>query len=277
MFSYHNFLKRKASGILLIAVSTSVLIALLSIGMTRIKQTNFLEYSSSKIVMQAQQYAEAEAGIVISTPYVNLSDKDKTIIQNSNGYSSEIEVSGESNYTDSIKQRTVTISIYKDNEFFPRYSMNIVRTNVESDVPSGGFPIGAVVAWYVNTLPTSGGVWLECNGQSCSAYPALVAVLGKSTVPDYRNKFLEGHTTAGTSISAGLPNVTGVFPNGSKYESLVPTGPFYFTEPTTDHAKDKHMYPNAIGFDLSIANNIYGNSDTVQPPAVTVKYIIKAS
>lgn len=39
-------------------------------------------------------------------------------------------------------------------------------------------------------MPTQG-TWLECNGQSTSAYPALAVVVG-ANVPDYRGIFLRG-------------------------------------------------------------------------------------
>ena len=152
-----------------------------------------------------------------------------------------------------------------------------ISADVEASV--GVVPIGTVIAWPVNTLPIGVDVWLECNGQSCSAYPELVAVLGKSTVPDYRNKFLEGHTTAGTSISAGVPNVIGTFPNGSKDNNPAhASGAFYLHDSITSNCgKSDHIYPRSVACDFSIVNSIYGNSSTVQPPAMTVKFLIKAS
>lgn len=49
-------------------------------------------------------------------------------------------------------------------------------------------PIGTIV-WFAASSPPDG--WLECNGQSTTAYPALAAVVG-STVPDLRGRFVRG-------------------------------------------------------------------------------------
>ncbi|WP_422664658.1 phage tail protein [Anaeromusa acidaminophila] len=46
--------------------------------------------------------------------------------------------------------------------------------------------------WPSFSNPTDGNIWLECNGQSTSAYPALAAIVGV-TVPDYRGIFLRGY------------------------------------------------------------------------------------
>lgn len=51
-------------------------------------------------------------------------------------------------------------------------------------------PIGTIIIWASAVLPTDG-VWLECNGQSTTGYPALAAIVG-SNVPDYRGVFLRG-------------------------------------------------------------------------------------
>lgn len=80
--------------------------------------------------------------------------------------------------------------------------------NVEVEVGEG-VPIGTVIAWVSTTNPTKGGTWLECNGQSCASYPELVALLGKNTVPDMRNRFLEGHNTPNVIIESGLPEIYG--------------------------------------------------------------------
>lgn len=271
--------KFKGSGFLVIAVFSALLMAFSSIGITKVNQVLYYGFENSKGIIQAQQFAEVEAAIVKATLYENLVSRSKTAIQNSNGYKSEIILSNESDYSENVKQRTATINIYKGEESLPRYSLNVLKFSVEIEASSGVVPIGTIIAWPVNTLPVGIDVWLECNGQSCSAYPELVAVLGKSTVPDYRNKFLEGHATAGTSIAAGVPNVTGTFPNGNKGgDASLVTGAFYLHESTTSNSgKSDHIYPNNVGCDFSRVNSIYGNSTTVQPPAITVKFLIKAS
>ena len=89
-------------------------------------------------------------------------------------------------------------------------------------------------------------------------------------------------------ISAGLPNISGdlqlnllgsselgvVFPRSA-------TGAFYQKEPMNQRGISISSYGGAdqrdreIGFDASRSNSIYGNSSTVQPPAVKLIPIIK--
>ena len=274
---------RKGAGFIMVAVITAIMVALTSFGVTKVNQAAFGGYNSSRIMLQAQQYAEAEAAVVKATAYTNLSARNKIEIQNSNGYYSEITLSDESDYSTDVKQRTASINVYKGAEELPRYTLNVLKTDAEVQPSGSGVPVGTVIAWPVDTLPTGNGdVWLECNGQSCSAYPALVAVLGESTVPDYRNKFLEGHATAGTSIEAGLPNILGKFGRISahKGEDFYDDSALYKLEQFVNGAGFKNggsQAFNKIGFDASKSNAIYGKSSTVQPPAVTVKFLIKAA
>ena len=94
-----------------------------------------------------------------------------------------------------------------------------------------GTPIGTIIMWASSNSPADGGVWLDCNGQSCSAYPALVEVLGTNTVPDMRGLFprcvgqqemsvtINGVTTAqtfdggsvGDKSADGIRNISGTF------------------------------------------------------------------
>ncbi|MBQ3541185.1 MAG: tail fiber protein [Phascolarctobacterium sp.] len=272
------FRKCKGSGFLVIAVAVSFLVSAFAFGTTKFKQFSYSGISDMRTKIQAQQYAEAEAAVVKATAYSELAARSKAEIQNSNGYKSEITLSAESNYSAGIKQRIATVNIYKDNEILPCYQLEVLKTDAEASTSTAVVPVGTIVAWAVNTSPFSSDVWLECNGQSCSAYPELVAVLGKNTVPDFRNRFLEGHATPGTFIEAGLPNVTGKISNGNKSNDYVPTGPFYkLTNETNIMGKSKHSYPRVIVFDMSKASSVYGNSSTVQPPAMTVKFLIKAT
>lgn len=68
-----------------------------------------------------------------------------------------------------------------------------------------------MIIWPIATIPATG-VWLECNGQSATAYPLLTAIIGP-TVPDYRGYFLRGY--GGNSDAIGIAqgdairNITG--------------------------------------------------------------------
>ncbi|MBP5352546.1 MAG: hypothetical protein J6Y91_02120 [Alphaproteobacteria bacterium] len=91
-------------------------------------------------------------------------------------------------------------------------------------------------------------------------------------------------SNANTTIAAGLPNVTDEFVNHwrdwSNEYAITPSGGAFYDK---GNNTIKTSYPNidgintgsytgdnVVGFDLSRANSIYGNSNTVQPPAYIV-------
>ena len=246
--------------------------SLFSLGSAKVTQAAMNGTSSNKTSLQAQQYAVSEAALLQAVPYSDLKASAKAEIPNSS-YFTETSLSSESNYTDSTKKRTATIHIYYGNETVPRASLAVDRYSVEPEKISV-IPIGTVIAFAGNGSPSDDGTWLECNGQSCAAYPKLVSVLGKSTLPDYRNRFLEGSGAAGTVIKAGLPNIT-----GQVWAGWMGGNGAFKRDRFVGASGDGHGYPPADSctFDASRCSPIYGRSTTVQPPAVTVRYFIKAA
>lgn len=251
----------------------------MSISIAKATQTSQSSLSSSKISNQANAYAMSEADLLKSVDYSDLTSEGKSAISGSD-FTKEISVSAESNYTDSIKQRTATINVYKGSETTPRASLKVTRYSVEKQ-ESSGVPIGTVIAWPGSKAPTTAGTWLECNGQSCAGYSTLVSVLGKNTVPDYRNRFLEGSTSPNKVIEAGLPNITGKFAiDYWACGNFTAIGPFVLN---TFQGRSRCRDGLASGdfsymsFDASRSNAIYGRSNTVQPPATTVRWLIKAA
>ena len=236
--------------------------------------------SNSK-TLQAQSYAVGKIDLLRSTAYSDLKAEGKTAISGTDFFQ-EVTLSSESNYTDSIKQKTATVKVYKGQETIPRAELKLTRYTAEQKV--SGVPIGTVIAWPSTKNPTDG-TWLECNGQSCAGYAELVSILGKSTVPDYRNRFLEGSAAPGTVLEAGLPDISGTFGNhghdqdgdngrGGKRTS----GAFKIIQSWCRPSAGRDSNGgNTVLFQASLSNSIYGRSSTVQPPAVTVKYLIKAA
>ena len=153
-------------------------------------------------------------------------------------------------------------------------------------------PVGIVQAFAGSTTPTG---WLLCDGSAVSRtdYADLYAVIGDTygagdgsttfNLPNLVDKFVEGSATSGTEKTAGLPNITGGYdirPWGSGSAILNPTGAVIsdglvglsanqIVGNSTGTASQK------IRFNASNSNAIYGNSTTVQPPALTMRYIIK--
>ena len=262
---------------MILAVISS-LIGLSSAKMTQAAMNGSTSHSST---LQASAIAATDLDLLRSIEYKDLASSAKAAVPDS-PYFHEMIVSNESSYSDTIKQKTATVKVYKGSEAIPRAEVKLTRYSAESK-PSV-LPIGTIIAWASNTIPTEGGAWLECNGQSCSSYPALVNVLGKSTLPDYRGRFLEGADTAGTVLEAGLPNVLGRVNTGTRktdQSSEISEGALYISGyGSTYHAYDIGYNTNIyqiVSLDASRSNPIYGASTTVQPPSVTVRYFIKAA
>lgn len=82
--------------------------------------------------------------------------------------------------------------------------------------------------------------------------------------------------SAGTTIAAGLPNITGTLPNGNEHNNYSPTGAFYKLSTKNSTAWEGTAYPNSIGFNANngVAQNAKGiyrdDCYTVQPPAYVV-------
>ena len=82
---------------------------------------------------------------------------------------------------------------------------------------------------------------------------------------------------AGTTVEAGLPNITGdswLRPNNN---TITENGPFYLTDlekrnPPVGNFNGDSKTPSAtVGFDASKSNAVYGRSSTVQPAAYYVR------
>lgn len=176
-------------------------------------------------------------------------------------------------------------------------SKNIVRSVNGTGADSNGnvvldtMPTGTVIPFAGNSIPTG---YLLCNGSAISrtTYADLFAVIGTTygsgdgsttfNLPNLTDKFIQGSDTAGTVKSAGLPNVTGytslyghkteVGSDGALSITTNSSISYTFTSTTTS---DKAYNFKKVYLDLKKSNSIYGNSTTVQPPALTMRYIIK--
>lgn len=154
--------------------------------------------------------------------------------------------------------------------------------------------VGAVVAFAGSTSPAG---WLLCDGSAVSrtTYAALFAVIGTTygsgdgsttfNVPNLTDKFIQGNSTSGTVKSVGLPNITGAFrvrvANGGYFSGITQQSGAFYTNGQYDATSVTATYGTQTGFksdfmfDASKSNSVYGNSTTVQPPALTMRYIIK--
>lgn len=290
----------------------------MGVSLSKLQNASFQSLFSSEATMQAQHYAKTKMDYLVFNGYNNLAEQSKTIINDSE-FKDTVMLGTVSTDANGISRRTVTVSVYRDNETNPRARLqqvfysndaNKFVTNGSSATSSislnydkdndklyalvdgqekalgggSGVPIGTVITWASWNNPTQNGIWLECNGQSCADYPKLVAVLGKNTVPDYRGRFLETDSIAGTVKEAGLPNITGGFGSLTGNGGYMVFQSYYGAFSRRDYFEDGFGAYSAgthgartVDFDASLCSPIYGNSTTVQPASVTVRRFIKAA
>lgn len=148
-------------------------------------------------------------------------------------------------------------------------------------VPTG------MLAFFHATTPPEG--WLLANGQNVSrtTYANLFAVIGTKygagdgsttfTLPNLHHRFLEGTTTTsevGSSVQAGLPNVTGYFREAGN--DLDAGGCIQTTKTNGGwvQAGDGGLRKR-VDIDASRSSSSYGRSTTVQPPSLRLLPCIK--
>ena len=136
-----------------------------------------------------------------------------------------------------------------------------------------------------NEIPNG---YLLCDGSEISrnTYNKLFNIIGITygegddsttfNLPDLTNKFIEGSNIAGTDKKAGLPNITGAFFQDIDASNRC-TGVFtYISGSYKNFSGSANHTSGNISFNASKSNSIYGNSTTVRPLTLTMKYIIKA-
>ena len=279
----HNFYFKHSKGSALITVVAvaAIVMSMIALSTAKISQASLNSLNSSKTTLQAQQYAAAEATLLEAAAYENLTEHGREEIDNS-GYDSEVTLSAESIYEDDIMQRTATINIYYGNEALPRYTLKKLLFSAKA---GSSLPIGTIMPWASTSNPDDG-TWLECNGQSCAAYPKLVAVLGRSTVPDYRGVFLRGYgsrtsshygTVTHQSGALGelqgdaIRNITGSMATSMSYAD---GKLFQMSYVIRTFDRDGGGPVNATSFD---ASRVIPTANENRPINMAVRYFIKAS
>ena len=278
----HNFYFKHSKGSALITVVAvaAIVMSMIALSTAKISQASLNSLNSSKTTLQAQQYAAAEATLLEAAAYENLTEHGREEIDNS-GYDSEVTLSAESIYEDDIMQRTATINIYYGNEALPRYTLKKLLLSAKA---GSSLPIGTIMPWASTSNPDDG-TWLECNGQSCSAYPELVAVLGRATVPDYRGVFLRGYgsrtsshygTVTHQSGALGelqgdaIRNITGSMATSMSYAD---GKLFQMSYVIRTFDRDGGGPVNATSFD---ASRVIPTANENRPINMAVRYFIKA-
>lgn len=133
---------------------------------------------------------------------------------------------------------------------------------------------------------------LLCDGSTVSrtTYSALFGVIGTTfgagdgsttfTLPNYVGRTIQGASTnaVGTVLNAGLPNFSGKFwAYTVGWSNASGTGPFYNmgAAGTAGNRGGEGGSACTWGFNPARVSSVYGNSTTVQPPAITANVFIK--
>lgn len=169
----------------------------------------------------------------------------------------------------------------------------------EFSTGGGGVAVGFIMP-YAGTGLQEG--WLDCDGSAVSRtmYPDLFTAIGTTwgagdgsttfNLPRSEDLVLQGASTTnpvGTYKNAGLPNIKGFLSDnenesllGPENSPLIENGAFGVTYGPTlasiSNSGPAQYSTKSITFDASKSNSIYGNSNTVQPPAACVRFMIKA-
>ena len=157
---------------------------------------------------------------------------------------------------------------------------------------TGSSPIGApqITLNFAATLPENC-IWLEGATVSRTTYSTLFGIYGTTygagdgsttfKLPDFRNRALWGANAAGY-LTAGLPNITGATTKtglGLEHTASTFTGAFSTSVSGSGSSNavqggsdnEYGCFNGQLKFDASKSNSIYGNSTTVQPPAIKVR------
>ena len=203
------------------------------------------------------------------------------------------------NKTLTIQKNGTNVATFTSNSNTDVTANIIVPTKTSDLTNDSGFltsadvlPIGSYIQFAGSQAPEG---FLVCNGGAISrtTYSKLFAVIGTTygsgdgsttfNLPNLTDRFLQGSGTSGTVKDAGLPNITGSLHNdvgngisvwGGYQGALFDGNNAQKRDPVADLNRFFNK-PVNFGFDASRSNSIYGNSSTVQPPALTCLICIK--
>ena len=144
---------------------------------------------SSRVALQAQQYAEIEVDRLKNVAYENLDSNgahSRQAIANiqESGWEDEVSIGSEHaiSGSDDAKQRIATINVYKSGDTLPRFTLEVPLSSQSSSLD---LPVGTILP-YTGKLSDIPSGWYLCDGSNGT--------------PDLRDRFLTG---VGSSYSLG--------------------------------------------------------------------------
>ena len=275
------FKKHKGSAFISLLLIASAIISLIAISTARLSSSFNSTFNANSRITSAEQFALSSAAILQATNYDDLVDQPRHSIPNTK-YSSAVTLGAEQNLENDVKMRPAEISVYYGNDAEALYTLS---TRLYKLPPESLIPVGMIIAWASDKNPDDG-TWLECNGQSCAAYPKLVAVLGRSTVPDYRGVFLRGYGSRTSSHYGTVTHQSGALGElqGDAIRNIIGSMAtsmsyadgklFQMSYVIRTFDRDGGGPVNATSFD---ASRVIPTANENRPINMAVRYFIKAS
>ena len=159
----------------------------------------------------------------------------------------------------------------------------VLQNPAKGITPQSGVPVGTL-EYFAAATPPAG--YLKADGSEVGreTCPDLYRVIGTTygegdgsttfNLPDLIGRFPQGSATPGKMVEAGLPDITGIGSGTDHYGYSGSLKQIGNNGPLVGAVSGG----GAIAFDLSASrsNPVYGKSNTVQPPALTLLPCIKA-
>ena len=159
----------------------------------------------------------------------------------------------------------------------------VLQNPAKGITPQSGVPVGTLEYFAMATPPAG---YLKADGSEISreTCPDLYRVIGTTygegdgsttfNLPDLIGRFPQGSATPGKMVEAGLPDITGRGSGTDHYGYSGSLKQIGNNGPLVGAVSGG----GAIAFDLSASrsNPVYGKSNTVQPPSLTLLPCIKA-
>ena len=158
---------------------------------------------------------------------------------------------------------------------------------LEAEIAKRGTPVGSIDYFAMATPPAG---YLKADGTAVGreTYPELYAAIGTMfgagdgtttfNLPDLIDRFAQGSNVPGQKLEAGLPNIEGKITVKIPWSSSNSTGALELESVNQSYCNGQEWQNmgQTINIDSSRSNPVYGASDTVQPPALTLLPCIKA-
>lgn len=159
--------KWQGSGLLANIIVAGMLTSLMAVSAMKVHSSSFNVMLSSKRTVQAKQYALSKINLLKVKGYSGLESQGKTQIGTTSFYD-QVILGDETNYSSTIKQRTVTVNVYNGDETIPRSSLNTVMYSAAASATGG-----------CQVATGTDSVSVTANG----AYKSITVIMGSKFTP----------------------------------------------------------------------------------------------